>query len=155
MLVNHVGFRMWWRSSSNRYWGNLQPYFDGAGQYQNASSIAKYGDQFRILDTPWLQRGSGEAPTIIKNSLLWRYAFPRWVVSLTAHNPQYLRLERGDYVCWSWQQLHDENGLPLVNQIGRILEITRNPLEGSATLTLLDTGEYYQNGVGERDRTRY
>lgn len=119
-----------------------------------AASINRYGVFKKVFDAAWSLSAAVCAKT--QRAIYYQYASPRWIVTLTTSDPRVIQVvERGDLVCFSWEKLRDENLLPLVNQIGQVLEIRRNVLQRTATLKIRDTGAYYTGSGTTRDRTRY
>lgn len=112
-----------------------------------------YGLWTRHFDGGWMS--STQTPFSVMRSLYAQYASPRWIVGFTTIDTRAMQLERGDLIAYSCDQLRDENALPLVNQIGRVLELTRDPITGTCQLKLLDTGACYTGTGTTRDRTRY
>lgn len=116
-------------------------------------SQSRDGVQPRAFDGGWMS--STQTPFAVQRALYNQYAQPRWIVSMTTTDLRAMQLERGDLIAYSCDQLRDENALPLVNQIGRVLELTRDPIAGTCQLRVLDTGSYYTGSGTTRDRTRY
>lgn len=115
-------------------------------------SQSRYGVKTRAFDGGWQQ--STQTPFAIQRALFNQFGEPRWIVGFTTTDTRAQQLERGDLIAYSCETLRDENALPLVNQIGRILELTRDPIAGTCQIKVLDTGAYLQTS-GVRDRTRY
>jgi hypothetical protein len=115
-------------------------------------SQSKYGVQSRQFTGGWMQDITTPIP--IQHALYAQYAHVPWVLTIPSAQRDLFRVERGDLVCFSWDALRDENNLPLVNQIGRVLEITPDPLSDTLNLKVLATESYYQSN-GVRDRNRY
>lgn len=115
-------------------------------------SQSRYGVKTRAFDGGWMS--SPQTPFAVMRALYWQFSQPRWIVGFITTDTRAQQLERGDLIAYSCDQLRDENALPLVNQIGRILELTRDPIAGTCQIKVLDTGAYLQSS-GVRDRTRY
>jgi len=80
--------------------------------------------------------------TTLQTLLLDKYAFPVWLLSCVETTYRNLLVEKGQYVAVSWRELCDENGLPLKNQIMRVLEIEQRLDQAQIAFVLQDTGSY-------------
>lgn len=139
-----------------------------SAQCRDLASQGQYGVREQILELPWVRR-SQDALTICQR-LVSLLARPRRNIACQEDSLGGLALEKGDAALISVPWLADGDGLPLCNQIVRVLSIEPALDTGTIRFSLLDTGYYKTlaypaDGVypaggavlagGERDRRRY
>ncbi len=139
-----------------------------AAQCRDLASQGLYGVREQVLELPWVRRRA-DAETICQR-LVSLLARPRRTITCEEDALAGLVLEKGDAALLSVPWLADGHGLPLCNQIVRVLSIEPALDTGTIRFTLLDTG-YYKTlahpadgsleaggavmAGGERDRRRY
>jgi peptidoglycan/xylan/chitin deacetylase (PgdA/CDA1 family) len=97
-----------------------------------------YGTLRKDLELLWV-RDTIVAQKIQSVALDW-YKAPRLLIRIVDDTYKYVHLERGDLVTFSYVTLSDEQGLPLKNQICRVMEIQFELDGGTIELALLDMG---------------
>jgi hypothetical protein len=119
--------------------GEFEAGHDGSDS-QDLKAQGLYGLLSRTLELKWV-RAAAVAETISSRlvSLLGR---PRRVITCRENALTNIPLEKGDAILLSLAWLGDEGGLPLKNQILRVLGIEPDFDGGALNYTLLDTGLY-------------
>lgn len=112
---------------------------DGAAG-RDLKSAGLYGEITRQLYLPWVR--SAEVALAIAGRLVAMLGSARRVISFTDTTLTNIHLERGDAALLSLSWLADQSGLPLVNQIVRVLSVEPHLDQGTIDFTCLDTGYY-------------
>jgi len=114
-------------------------YNDGASTI-DAASQARYGVRTREIQMAWVYDAT--IANLMQARLVERFANPRWLLRGVETTLRNLHVGRGEYVCFSWPGITDENQLPLRNQIGQVL--TKKVLLNSYEIEfeVLDTGDF-------------
>ena len=115
--------------------------FDDGEATKDTLSQNKYGIRKQTFEFSWIR--DPETATYIQERLIALYSEPIWIFAVTEEKFRNIQAERGDYIVASWNVLRDNQKRPLVNQIWRVLEATRQLNNISVQFLLLDTGDFY------------
>lgn len=127
------------RTSSGASKGDFDGYDDGES-VKHSLSQWKYGVQQKSFELYWVR--SPSVAQTFQGLIVEDFHEPPWLFTVEEDAFRNLHCERGDYVVASYKMLPDENGLPLRNQIWKILEIG-NSDAFTISYLLKDTGQYY------------
>lgn len=118
--------------------------YDDGDTTKSADSQAIYGVRKRSIELAWVYDPA--MANLIQTRLIERFAAfprPRWYFIATETTLRNLHVQRGDFVCFSWQGIYDENRLPLRNQIGQVLNKRVMMNSNEIAFEIQDTGVYY------------
>lgn len=107
---------------------------------RDLASIGLYGQRTRELELRWVR--SSQVASTIASRLVAMLGSVRRVITLQDTSLANIHLERGDAALLSLSWLADEAGLPLVNQIVRVLSIEPQLDKGVIDFTCMDTGYF-------------
>lgn len=166
-LINQAGALYQYNFASGDFQGSWQ-----GDQARDLRSISLHGLRATTLELYWVR--DEDAAQAVCGRMVSLLARPRRVISFADTSLAGLALEKGDAALFGLDWLADPEGLPLVNQIVRVLGIEPSLDKNSVGFTVLDTGLYktlaHQAGGGDegpgladgswraggrRDRRRY
>ncbi|ADK86089.1 hypothetical protein Deba_2735 [Desulfarculus baarsii DSM 2075] len=124
--------------------------FDGR-QTQNQASISLYGRRALSLELNWV-RAQATARAISRR-LVEVLGVPRRMIDCEEGGLAHIGLEKGDAALFSLPWLHDDQGLPLVNQVTRVLSVEPQMDRRLTRLCLMDTG-YFKTLACRADGSR-
>ncbi len=134
----------------NQALGEYEAGYDGSdGQDLKAQGL--YGLVSRTLELKWVR--AAEVAQTISTRLVSLLGRPRRVITCRENALTNIPLEKGDAALLSLAWLSDERGLPLKNQIVRVLGIEPDFDGGALNYTLLDTG-FFKTEIYPADGTR-
>ncbi len=128
------------RTTSGARLGEYDGFDDGTAT-KDALSQVQYGVQQREFQLDWVR--SAAVAAVIQAQIITRYKDPLHLVTLTENAFVNAACTRGDYVVGSVGALRDEEGLPLKNQIWKVLEIDKHYDNFTIGYFLQDTGQYW------------
>jgi hypothetical protein len=103
-------------------------------------SQRKYGVKFLYRNYEWVRNTA--TVTALQTRLVEIYAQPIRLFEVTEQGVHNIHVEQGDYIGFSWERLKDKNGLPLRNQICRVVSKSINMDALSIAWELIDTGAF-------------
>lgn len=106
----------------------------------DAASQSRYGVCAETFEFPWLS--NSVAADVLQYRLLDLFRIAPRLLQTRETIFQNCLIERGDLVAASAAMLTDDEGLPLVNQVWRVLEVERNFDDFAIGYLLYDTGAY-------------
>lgn len=116
-------------------------YDDGAGTCDAASQM-RYGVRRPV--TPFEWRWIFDATTLhaVQARVVEVFAYPVYTLSCVELSYRNIQVDAGQFVTFSTEILRDENGLPLKNQIGKVLAKKTALMTPRIAWILQDTGVY-------------
>jgi hypothetical protein len=130
---------------------NYLAYEDGELTKDSASQL-KYGIVLKTLDNQWCR---DEATiTAIQSRIISRYKDPVFIATYPLISFDQLAVEPGDFIAYSWETQKDEDGNPLINQIGRVLSVNRDFDQLTMEFSIIDYGEWLSTPPDVWDGTR-
>lgn len=126
-----------------RFKNNATPqylsYSDGESTKDESSQL-KYGVVKKSIDLQWTRNTA--TVTSLQTWMISQYADPVWAITYPEIDVKNLLVEPGDYIAYSWETQQDDEGEPVVNQIARVLKVSRDLDALTVTFDIMDTSEY-------------
>jgi hypothetical protein len=118
---------------------NYLAYEDGESTKDPASQL-KHGTILKTIDNQWCRDDASIA--VMQERIIARYKNPVYTLHYPLSTFDHLVVEPGDFVAYSWEVQRDENDDPIVNQIARVLSVTRDFDAFALDFDLIDYGEW-------------
>lgn len=118
---------------------NFLGYINGADT-KDALSQRRYDVQAQTFELPWIYEQS--TAQLIQGQILTKFKDATKIIDLTEKNYHNLFVQNNQQVCFSCRSIFDDEGYPLMNQIGRV--VRKKPLfqERGIEWQVIDTGMY-------------
>lgn len=118
---------------------NYLAYEDGEGT-KDAASQLKYGVILKTIDNQWCR--DDMSITTMQERIISRFKNPVFTLTYPLSSFAAMIVEPGDFVAYSWEVQRDDDDEPLVNQIARVLSVTRDFDNFTLEFSLIDYGEW-------------